>query len=74
MQKLITFLLKKKIETATGTITETSKTKIFMSIAALLKAVEIASPYFSHPIVVPGHVYEMLYALAGISYVERSIK
>ena len=73
LQKIIDFFLKKKIEGATGTLTQTSKTKIFISIESLLRAIEMASPYFNHPVVFPEHIHQLLYTLAGLSYAERAI-
>lgn len=72
-QKIIDFFLKKKIQDATGTVTQTSKTKIFISIEALLRAVELASPYFGHAIVIPEHIHQLLYTLAGLAYAERAV-
>jgi hypothetical protein len=74
LQKILDFFLKKKIETATETITQTSKTKIFISIEALLRAVEFVTPYFGHPVIIPEHIHQLLYTLAGLSYAERAVK
>jgi hypothetical protein len=74
INKIITFLIKKKVVTATGEMEQISKTKLFMAIEGLLRAVEFASPYFEYPIIIPEEIHKMLYTLAGLSYAERHIK
>ena len=72
--KLITFLIKKKVQTATGEMTEVSKTKLFITIEGIIRLVEFVSPYFGHPVTIPTEVHQALYGLAGLSYAERQIK
>ena len=72
--KLITFLIKKKVQTATGEMEEISKTKIFMTLEGILQAIEFVSPYFGTPIVIPSEVHKAIWSLAGLSYAERHIK
>lgn len=69
--KIVTFLIRKKVETATGSITQTSKTKIFMCIEAILRLIEFISPYLGHPVMIPDGVHKLIYTLAGLSYAER---
>lgn len=71
--KLVDFFIKKKVETATGTISQTSKTKIFITLEGLARLVEFVSPYFYHQITIPEHFHGLLYSLAGLSYAERTI-
>lgn len=72
LNKIIEFLFKKKVETLTGTMTQTSKTKVFMTLEGILRAIEFASPHFGHPIVFPESVHVFIYTLAGLSYAERA--
>jgi hypothetical protein len=72
IQKIIDFFIKKELVTVTGTMTQTSKTKIFITLMALCQAVEFASPYFGHAIVIPKSVYEILATMAGIAYAGRA--
>ena len=73
IQKIIDFLIKKKIQAATGEISQVSKTKIFMSIEGLSLLIEFISPYLGHRITIPDYVHKFLYTLAGISYAERQL-
>ena len=74
MMKIITFFLKKKIQTATGEMEEISKTKIFMTAEGILRAIEFASPYFGSAVIFPPDLHGLLYTLAGLSYAERELK
>lgn len=74
VSKLIEFFIKKKVDGVTGEMSKTSKTKIFITIEALLRAVEFISPYFGNIITVPENIHQLLYTLAGLSYAERSLK
>lgn len=73
LNKLMVFFFKKKIKSATGELTVTSKTKIFMSIEGLLRLVEFISPYFGYPVNFNEDVHKFLYGLAAISYAEREV-
>lgn len=74
LEKLVTFLIKKKVQSATGEITQTSKTKIFMTIEGVLLLVEFVTPYFGHFVDIPKSIHEILWTLAGLSYAERQLK
>lgn len=74
MIKVITFLIKKKVQTATGEMEQVSKTKVFMTIEGILQAIEFISPHFGSPITIPPEVHKALWSLAGLSYAERQIK
>ncbi len=68
INKIIFFLLKKKVETATGQIDQVSRTKLFLGIEALLQCVEWASYRFYSPVVFPTQLHLILCSLAGIAY------
>jgi hypothetical protein len=73
-QKIIDFFIRKKVEGATEGLTKVSKTKVFMTIEAILMAVEFASQYFGYAVVIPDNIHKLLYTLAGIAYAERALK
>lgn len=73
IQKIIDFLIRKKLQSATGEISQVSKTKIFMLIEGVLRLVEFVTPFFGHAYTFPDHIHQLLYALAGMSYAERQI-
>ena len=73
-RKAVTFLIKKKVQSATEEIEQVSKTKIFMTIEGILQAIEFIYPFFDYPIQIPAEVHKALWSLAGLSYAERQIK
>ncbi len=73
MNRIIDFFIKKRVQTATGEMSQTSKTKIFITIEGVLRLIEFLSPHFGHPIEVPDHIHKLIYTLAGLSYAERAM-
>ena len=70
MDKIVFFLLKKKIKTVAGEMDAVSKTKVFMLIEGISRLIETVSPYFGYQISFPPSVHGFLYAMAGIAYRE----
>ena len=68
MDKIVFFLLKKKIKTVTGEMDAVSKTKVFMLIEAATRLIEFISPYFGTQIMFPMSVHAFLYSMAGVAF------
>lgn len=73
IQKLMAWLIGKKIMTAAGPIDAASKAKIVAVIGVLLPIVEPFSTAVGHPIHVPAVAYKIL-AAAGLWSVRDAIK
>ncbi len=68
LDKLVFFLIKKRVQTAVGTMDQVSKTKIFMLIEGVLRLIEFVSPYFNRPILFNPSLHGVVYSLAVVAF------
>lgn len=73
LQKIMYWLIGKKILTETGQLDAVSKAKLVAVIGVLLTAVPQLAAAMGHPIVIPDYVYKVL-KYAGLWAIRDAIK